>query len=130
MSPCSMLRGSKQWLGMNEKCQFRKVPLMSALCLNCAESVSDVDSLDIALIYPPPFLTQLSKCPGRRKRLKLTHSSLETIFNFLPHGEMNRQRGEFPNTSLLLFHCQGNCSSNMKNSIYPDNSLDVRPELI
>ena len=55
-------------------------------------SDSPVDSLDIALIYPPPFLTQLSKCPGRRKRLKLTHSSLETIFNFLPHGEMNRQR--------------------------------------
>ena len=75
------------------------------------------DSSDIALIYPPPFLTQLSKCPGRRKRLKLTHSSLETIFNFLPQGEMNRQRGECPNTSLLLFHWQQNCSSNMKNSI-------------
>ena len=108
---------SKRWLGMNEKCQFRKVPLMSALCLNCAESVSDVDSLDIALIYPPPFLTQLSKCLGRRKRLKLTHSSLETIFNFLPQGEMNRQRSECPNTRLFSSPTRGLLLQYINNSI-------------
>ena len=71
-------------------------------CLQFVRIVpTPVDSLDIAPIYPPPFLTQLSKCPGCGKRLKLTHSSLETIFNFLPRGGMNRQGGECPNTSCF-----------------------------
>ena len=65
----------------------------------CSLSFPPLDSLDIALIYPPPFLTQLSKCLGRRKRLKLTHSSVETIFNFLLAGWNESTRRWSPNTS-------------------------------
>ena len=65
----------------------------------CSLSFPPLDSSDIALIYPPPFLTQLSKCLGRRKRLKLTHSSVETIFNFLLAGWNESTRRWSPNTS-------------------------------